>query len=156
MNFKNNLQKERLSLKKKTALVGLQLLICLIYSVDFYWHKLAVKPFLTNSSKFFFFFQPTYTFFDMVTKNTNAVFIKNGANLDSIVKVSCVQVLTQLVSFTVVFLDKYVVSFSLKKNAESLLNSTSGLFNALKRTVTGSFSTFWYVVLLVSLLIFLV
>lgn len=36
MNFKNNLQKERLSLKKKTALVGLQLLICLIYSVDFY------------------------------------------------------------------------------------------------------------------------
>ena len=157
MNPNKNLQEKYISFKKKSALFGLQSLVCMIHSVDFYWYQWAVKPRQgTNANWIGFVLKPTDTFLDLVSKNKNIVFVKNGANLDSIAKTTCILVYTQLVSFTVFFLDKYLVSFSLKKNAESLLNSTSGLFNKLKRSVTGTFTVFWYIFVLFIMLIVII
>lgn len=149
MNTDRSLQEKYVSFKKKLALFGLQVLICTIYFVDYYWYKWVINPYFSGEYKLSNYMpNTTSTFLDIVSKNRNVVFIKNGANFDSLVKVTCIQFYAQLVSFTVFFLDKYLVVLSLKKNTESFLNSTSGLFNKLKRSATSLFAFFWYIFLL--------
>ena len=146
------------SLKKKVTLVSLQILVCFIHSVSFYWTILVEKldQIWGGGSALAVNFLTIQTPLDLVTKNRNVVFLKNGTNLDSLFKVTGVLVLTQLTSLTVLLLDKYVVAFSIKKNAESLLNSYSGVFNAFKRSLLGAFAVFWYTLVLFLMLFFLV
>jgi hypothetical protein len=59
-------------------------------------------------------------FFDSVLTLNYAGFIKTGMNLDSLVKVSGVLVLSKIMGVSLLVLDKFSVSFTVKKTTEAL------------------------------------
>lgn len=80
----------------------------------------------------------------LIFSNNQFIFLKNGYNLDSLLKSTLISIIMQLLSTIILILDKYLIIFLIKKNTESILFAWTKIIAKYKQYKISFFSMFWY------------
>lgn len=137
MDFVKNLQNNYLMLKKQTIVGALYINLFLTNLIVTYFNYLKTYLYLLSQKT-----TTTCTWLDLILTKKNIIFLKNGANLDSIVKITFISMLTQMLSTVIVILDKFIITFLVKKNIETIYTNLIPVFSKMRRSSTSIFLAF--------------
>ncbi len=157
MYFNLRLKEKYILMKRRVKVLSLQFLLILVFTVNFMWTKTFKKWDKEWGGDINYFIPvPTLSWFDLVYSSKNLIFLKNGLNFDSLLKILSIQVFKQSLSITISTLDKYLIVFFTKKNIEFGLNNWKHVFIKAQKSNLSIFLLFWYTCLFFSLFFILI